>query len=166
MKYFSDTDTAHVEFTDKEVRETKETSENFHDHLKKYTNKIRNLILFSGTENNMVVSKNNQQGLNEQMHKSLSRNEIINMIKAEKSFLKENFGVLNIGIFGSYAKDQQTPESDIDFLVEFAEPRFDWIAGLNGYMEKKFDRKIEIIRKRTLKKSKFFERIEREVIYV
>ncbi len=99
------------------------------------------------------------------MSKALSKKDIINLIKAEKSFLKENFGVVNIGLFGSYAKDQQTPDSDIDFLVEFAEPRFDWIAGLNIYMEKKFDRKIEIIRKRSLDKSRFFERIEQEIIY-
>ncbi len=99
------------------------------------------------------------------MRKTLSKNEIISLIKTEKSFLKDNFGVLNIGLFGTYAKDQQTADSDIDFLVEFAEPRFEWIAGLNVYMEKKFDRKIEIIRRRTLDKSRFFERIEREVIY-
>jgi uncharacterized protein YuzE len=30
VKYFSDTDTAHVEFTDKEVYETKEISENIY----------------------------------------------------------------------------------------------------------------------------------------
>lgn len=30
IKYFSDTDTAHVEFTDKEVHETKEISENIY----------------------------------------------------------------------------------------------------------------------------------------
>lgn len=99
------------------------------------------------------------------MSKNLSKNEIIDSIKAEKSFLKENFGVLNIGLFGSYAKDQQTSNSDIDLLVEFEEPRFDWIVGLNIYMEKKFNRKIEIIRKRPLNKSRFFERIEQEIIY-
>jgi uncharacterized protein YuzE len=30
IKYFSDTDTAHIEFTDKEVNETKEISENIY----------------------------------------------------------------------------------------------------------------------------------------
>ena len=30
VKYFSDTDTAHIEFTDREVRETKEISENIY----------------------------------------------------------------------------------------------------------------------------------------
>ncbi|MCD4720254.1 MAG: nucleotidyltransferase domain-containing protein [Desulfobacula sp.] len=99
------------------------------------------------------------------MNKALSKYEIINLIKAEKAFLKENFGVLNIGLFGSYAKDQQNLDSDIDFLVEFSEPRFDWIASLQIYMEKKFEKKIEIVRKRNLSKSRFFERVEQEIIY-
>ena len=38
------------------------------------------------------------------MHKNLSRNEIIKLLKAEKTFLKENFGVIHIGIFGSCTK--------------------------------------------------------------
>jgi uncharacterized protein YuzE len=33
VKYFSDTDTAHVEFTDKEIKETKEISENIYIDL-------------------------------------------------------------------------------------------------------------------------------------
>ena len=33
VKYFSDTDTAHVEFTDREVSETKEISENVYINL-------------------------------------------------------------------------------------------------------------------------------------
>ncbi|MBU8848873.1 MAG: nucleotidyltransferase domain-containing protein [Desulfobacterales bacterium] len=99
------------------------------------------------------------------MNRKLSKNEIISLIKIEKSFLKENFGVLNIGLFGSYAKDKQNPDSDIDFLVEFSEPRFDWMASLQTYLEKKLERKIEIVRKRNLSKSRFFERIEQEIIY-
>jgi len=99
------------------------------------------------------------------MSKSISKNEIINIIRAERSFLQENFGVLSIGLFGSYAKNKQTSDSDIDFLVEFAEPRFEWIAGLSSYMEKKFDRKIEIVRKRNMGESRFLKRIEQEIIY-
>jgi len=99
------------------------------------------------------------------MTKKLSKIEIINLIKAEKTFLKENFGVLNIGLFGSYAKDQQSSGSDIDFLVEFSEPRFDWIASLQRYMEEKFDKKIEIVRKRNLSNNHFLERVEKETIY-
>jgi len=31
----------------------------------------------------------------------------------------EQFGVKRIGLFGSYVKNQQNEESDLDFLVEF-----------------------------------------------
>jgi predicted nucleotidyltransferase len=91
---------------------------------------IINLIIPVCLKIKNVVSMNYRQDLNQQMNNTLSRNEIISLIKAEKPFLKENFGVIHIGIFGSYAKDRQTIDSDIDFLVEFEEPRFDWIAGL------------------------------------
>ena len=99
------------------------------------------------------------------MKKNLSKREIINFIKEEKTFLKENFGVLNIGLFGSYARDQHNQDSDIDFLVEFSKPSFDYLAGLQIYMEKKFNKKIEIVRKRSLSNNRFFERIEQEAIY-
>jgi predicted nucleotidyltransferase len=100
------------------------------------------------------------------MEMKLTKDEIINSLKADKTFLKENFGVINIGLFGSYAKDQQDLDSDIDLLVEFTEPRFDWMANLQRYMEDKFDKKIEIVRKRSLSKSRFFDRVEQEIIYV
>ena len=99
------------------------------------------------------------------MKKNLSKREIINFIKVEKTFLKENFGVLNIGLFGSYARDQNNQDSDNDFLVEFSKPSFDYLVVLQIYMEKKFNKKIEIVRKRNLNNSRFFERIEQEAIY-
>ena len=99
------------------------------------------------------------------MKKVLSKNEIISLLKDDKKFLRENFGVIEIGLFGSYAGDQQASDSDIDLLVEFVEPRFDWMAGLHTYMEKRFNQKIEIVRKRNLIGSRFLKRIEQEVIY-
>ena len=71
-----------------------------------------------------------------------------------------------IGLFGSYAKGEQNADSDIDILVELKEPRFDWLAGLQIYMEKKFGRKIELVRKSNLVRSRFIERVEKDVIYV
>lgn len=80
------------------------------------------------------------------MNTIFSKDEIINLIRAEKDFLKENFGVLHIGLFGSYAKGEQNPDSIIDFLVAFTEPSFVYLAGLQVYMENKFNRKIGIVR--------------------
>ena len=79
--------------------------------------------------------------------------------------MKNEFGVINIGLFGSYAKGNQRADSDIDLLVELKEPRFEWIAGLQMYLEKRFDKKIELVRKSDNVNRRFTQRIENEVIY-
>ena len=43
--------------------------------------------------------------------------EILNEYKTE---IFKNFGVLKIGIFGSFAKREEKPDSDIDIFVEFS----------------------------------------------
>ena len=91
---------------------------------------------------------------------------IIGQLRKEKDYLENQFGVTKIGLFGSYAKGQYHADSDIDFLVEFRQPSFDSYVGLCLYLEKKFDRKIEIVRKRDSLNSRFIRRVEKEVIYV
>ena len=78
------------------------------------------------------------------MEKRLSHTEIIDFLKSEKTFLSNEFGVVNIGLFGSFAKGEQTADSDIDILVELKEPRFDWLAGLKIYLEQSFEKKNRI----------------------
>lgn len=79
--------------------------------------------------------------------------------------MKNEFGVINIGLFGSYVKGNQSVDSDIDLLVELKEPRFDWIAGLQMYLEKRFDKKIGLVRKSDNVNRRFTQRIASEVIY-
>ena len=43
---------------------------------------------------------------------------IINTIRTHKSELS-NFGIKDIGLFGSYAREEQTAKSDIDILIDF-----------------------------------------------
>jgi len=99
------------------------------------------------------------------MKQNLSHKDILRFLKAEKTFLKNEFGVINIGLFGSYVKGNQRADSDIDLLVELKEPRFDWIAGLQMYLEKRFDKKIELVRKSDNVNRRFTQRIENEIIY-
>ena len=95
----------------------------------------------------------------------LTQNTIINILKAEKSYLTKEFGVVNIGLFGSFARGQSDRNSDIDLIVELREPRFDYLAGLQIYLEKKFSRKIEIVRKGNSINSRFVQRVEKDTIY-
>ncbi|MCK5722063.1 MAG: nucleotidyltransferase domain-containing protein [Gammaproteobacteria bacterium] len=99
------------------------------------------------------------------MKQLLSHKDILRLLKAEKAFLRNEFGVITIGLFGSYAKGNQQVDSDIDLLVELKEPRFEWIAGLQIYLEKRFDKKIELVRKSDNVNRRFTQRIENEMLY-
>jgi len=100
------------------------------------------------------------------MQKELTHNDIINGLKTEKDFLCYKYGVIEIGLFGSYAFGTPNQDSDIDLLIEFKEPRFEYLAGLKIFLEKKFNKKIEIVRKSKNIKSRFIRSIENKVIYV
>ncbi len=99
------------------------------------------------------------------MSVDLTGNQIINLLRAEKPYLTKEFGVVNIGLFGSFAKGRSDKDSDIDVIVELTQPRFDFLAGLQIYLEKKFDRKIEIVRKADRLSSRFSARVAKEAIY-
>lgn len=78
---------------------------------------------------------------------------------------EENFGLLSIGLFGSYAKGNQRPDSDIDVLVELIEARFDFLAGLQIYLESRLGRPVEIVRNRKGLSERFLKGIEKDIHY-
>lgn len=61
--------------------------------------------------------------------------------------IRESFGVKRIGIFGSVARGEETPASDIDILVEFAPGRatFRNFMTLITYLEDLFGRKVDVV---------------------
>ena len=54
------------------------------------------------------------------MNSVLDRNTILNTLRQHKKYM-ESLGVLKIGLFGSYAVNQETSTSDLDFIVDLAE---------------------------------------------
>jgi predicted nucleotidyltransferase len=95
----------------------------------------------------------------------MNNQEILEALRQEKPYLKEKFGVLSIGLFGSYAKGTERPESDIDVLVELKEPCFEFLAGLQIYLERKFGRRVEVIRQRKGLSARFLRRIRETIQY-
>jgi predicted nucleotidyltransferase len=49
-------------------------------------------------------------------------NEIKTILQAQKPYLAEKYGVTEIGVFGSYVRGEQQPNSDVDILVELTDP--------------------------------------------
>ena len=96
----------------------------------------------------------------------MKKNEIINTLQSDKQFLTDNYGVVSIALFGSYAKGLENKDSDVDFIVEFKEPSYSLLMGLYSYLENKFNSKIEIVRKGPHLSERFLNSIKKDLIYV
>jgi hypothetical protein len=96
----------------------------------------------------------------------MEHKSIIELLRNEKRDLQDRFGLISIGLFGSHAKGTEDLESDIDLLVELSEPRFDSLAGLQIYLEKRLGKPVGLIRKRKGLSDRFLRRIERDIQYV
>ena len=96
-----------------------------------------------------------------------TRENILTILKDNKPSLTK-YGVSNIGLFGSYLRNEQSPQSDIDLLVDFEpeEENFDNYMAVYDIFENLFkDEKIEIVTKNGL--SKYIgPKILKDVLYV
>jgi predicted nucleotidyltransferase len=52
----------------------------------------------------------------------MKRDEVIRILSAHRAELQSRYGVRRLGLFGSVARDEAGPDSDVDLLVEFDRP--------------------------------------------
>jgi len=95
----------------------------------------------------------------------MTKDEILNELSKNKSYIEQNFEVDKIGLFGSYAKDKQTEDSDIDIYVEFKHKTFDNLAGLWNYLEELYHKKIDLFHKHKNNNKVIISNIQKDVIY-
>ena len=87
-------------------------------------------------------------------------------IRQNLQTIRERYGVARIGIFGSVARSEETPASDIDILVEFreGEETFDHFMDLKFYLEDLLGRKTDLVIADTLK-PRIRDAVLGEVVY-
>ncbi|MCD4705769.1 nucleotidyltransferase family protein [bacterium] len=98
----------------------------------------------------------------------ISRTDIVNYLRTNKTFFQAKYNVTKIGIFGSYARDDQTELSDIDIIVEFEEDTkdlYDKKFELREYLISHFKTKIDLCREEAIKPI-FRSMILKDAIYV
>jgi len=76
--------------------------------------------------------------------KAIQKEEILKLLRENKDFFKKEFDVDNIMLFGSYARDEATVDSDIDILIEAETKSFDQKFDLKLFLENKFKKKVDI----------------------
>ncbi len=75
------------------------------------------------------------------------KSPVVKKLEAEAPAIRTQFGVKKIGIFGSFARGEQTKKSDVDVLVDFAEgyATLRNFVGLSDYLEALFRRKVDLL---------------------
>ncbi|KGG79472.1 nucleotidyltransferase [Caloranaerobacter azorensis H53214] len=85
-------------------------------------------------------------------------------LKSNKEYLIEKYHVKRIGIFGSYARGEQTECSDVDILVEFSRPIGWEFIDLKYYLEDLLNMKVDLVTVNALK-PQIKDKILKEVVY-
>ncbi len=82
----------------------------------------------------------------------MDREEILRQVRGEKEKIR-GFGVESILLTGSYARDEATADSDIDFVVSFKEGRggVDDYLGLLHFLEDLLDREIDLVKEELIR---------------
>jgi predicted nucleotidyltransferase len=96
----------------------------------------------------------------------MKREEIIRTLKEREADLRAH-GVTHAALFGSVARDEQRPDSDIDILVDLdpsiVVTMFDY-AGLKNYVASLFEDSVDVIDREALK-PRFRPRAAADAIY-
>jgi len=93
-----------------------------------------------------------------------TRSDIISLLEQNRKAIK-NFGVRELGVFGSFAREEQTATSDVDVLVDLEQKTFDSYMDLLFFLEDLFDGKVDLVMKDTIKPA-IKNRVLAEAIYV
>lgn len=95
----------------------------------------------------------------------ITKSEILSKLIELKPILYRDYAVKEIGLFGSYSDGSYTDESDIDLLVELEKPIGWKFFTLEVFLEKVFNKKIDLVTKNALKEQ-LKDRIMRQVNFV
>ncbi len=95
----------------------------------------------------------------------ISKNDILSKLTELKTLLYKDYAIKKIGLFGSFSNDTYTEKSDIDILIELEKPIGWKFFSLELYLEKIFNRKIDLVTKNALKKQ-IKDSILKQVNYV
>lgn len=96
----------------------------------------------------------------------MKRDEVIHLLRERQAELSQKYGVKSLALFGSTARDEAHPDSDVDFLVEFERPvGLFGLFELQDYLEAVLECKVDLGTPRSLK-PRLRSHVLSELVYV
>ena len=96
----------------------------------------------------------------------MNRDEVLDLLRGHKATLAQRFGVAELSLFGSFARDQAAGDSDVDILVRFdVTPNWRRYFGAQAYLEDLLGRPVDMATSRELR-VEIRPHVERELVRV
>ena len=96
----------------------------------------------------------------------MTRAEVLARLRAHRPTLAERFGVVELAVFGSFARDEATDDSDLDILVSFDGPATSrTYFGVQFYIEDLLGLRVDLVTDKALR-SEFRPYVEQEAVGV
>lgn len=94
-----------------------------------------------------------------------TKEECITVLKQFKKECASMYGIRSIGIFGSVARGENTPDSDVDVFVELEEPDPFIMFDIREALQSLLGCKVDLVRLREGLRSLLLKRIEQDGVY-
>ena len=96
----------------------------------------------------------------------MNREELLDILVKNEQQLKSQ-GVKLLGVFGSFARNEQTDKSDVDLIVEFeaGKKSYKRFIELTYFLEDTLKRKVELLTQHSVSK-RVMDEIQKDIKYV
>lgn len=95
----------------------------------------------------------------------MTKQEVLNYLSSHKEKFKSDFGVIKIGLFGSFARDQATKNSDVDLVIEMFPKSLAKRMAFKKQVEEDLNRSLDVGYMSTLR-SFIAKEVVKDIIYV
>ena len=96
----------------------------------------------------------------------MTKEQVLEITSSLKQELSDEFGVSKIGIFGSFARNENVESSDIDFVIELNKSNIFTMVHIKDKLESVFLTNVDLIQYRPNMNKLLKSRIDSEAIYV
>jgi uncharacterized protein len=93
----------------------------------------------------------------------MGRDKVLEILERNRETIR-TYGVRRLGLFGSCARGESGPDSDLDFVVEFDNKSFDGYMAVKDFLEALFDCRVDLVIESAIK-PRLREVIPREAVH-
>lgn len=96
----------------------------------------------------------------------MTKNEIINYLQEHKADFAKKYQISSLALFGSYARDENRDDSDVDIAIETKLTSYFSLYDFKEELEEQFHTKVDVVRIRNKMNEALKRRIVKDGIYV